>query len=205
MKLYILLSANLVASIAMGIALTIVPWELANSVGGGKFLAFTASWSTAVLIFVSPVAGRLVDGLSRRFTLMICVVIMGAGLQVSALTYGSPLLKVAGLSVFYFLSQMFFLFFYNALTAFIQEVFDEEERGKVNGWMQVEMQVSTVIVGLLMIYFVESEDFRSVLILNGLLLFLSALLLRAIPYTKQKNTGAGEKPEDCVCDHLAAL
>ncbi len=186
MKLYILLSASLVASIAMGIALTIVPWELANSVGGGKFLAFTASWSTAVLIFVSPVAGRLVDGLSRRFTLMICVVIMGVGLQISALTYSSPLLKVAGLSVFYFLSQMFFLFFYNALTAFIQEVFDEEERGKVNGWMQVEMQVSTVIVGLLMIYFVESEDFRSVLILNGFLLFLSALLLRAIPYTKQK-------------------
>ncbi|GHB31066.1 hypothetical protein GCM10007094_19390 [Pseudovibrio japonicus] len=185
MKLFSLFAANLVASVAMGIALTIVPWELANSVGGGKFLAFTASWSTAVLIFVSPVAGRLVDRLSRRFALMVCVVTMGIVLQISALAYGSAVLKVAGLSVFYFLSQIFFLFFYNALTAFIQEVFEEEERGKVNGWMQVEMQASTVLVGLLMIYSIESEDFRSVLVLNGFLLFLSALLLGVIPYSKQ--------------------
>lgn len=51
--------------------------------------------------------------------------------------------------------------------------------------MQVEMQVSTFLVGGLIIYFVAKSDFKTVLLINGALLFLSALMLRFIPYIKQ--------------------
>lgn len=185
MKLATLLFANLISSIAMNIALIIVPWELADTVGGDKVLAFTATWATAILIFVSPIAGRVTDAISRRTALIVCVVLMGGALQLAAVAYDHPILHLTSLAVFYFFAQIFFLFFYNALTAFIQEVFTDKERGKVNGWMQVEMQTSTLLVGLLMIYVVSSEDFKFMLMLNGLLMFLSGLTLLLIPYKKQ--------------------
>jgi MFS family permease len=185
MKLVILTFSNFIASIAMGIALTVVPWELSETLGGEKVLAFTATYATALLIFLAPVSGRVVDRFSRRSTLMVCIVMMAIVLQIASVAYGNSFLKVASLSVFYFASQVFFLFFYNALTAFIQEVFAEDERGKVNGWMQVEMQVSSFVVGLLMIYAVKSSDFQFLLQLNGGLMLLSAILLCFIPYTQQ--------------------
>ncbi|KZK78374.1 Major Facilitator Superfamily protein [Pseudovibrio sp. W64] len=185
MKLSVLVFANFIASIAMGIALTIVPWELSRSLGGEKVLAFTATYATALLIFLAPVSGRVVDRFSRRSTLMICIAIMAGVLQIASVAYGNSFLKIASLSTFYFASQVFFLFFYNALTAFIQEVFAEGERGKVNGWMQVEMQASTFVVGLLMIYAVNSNDFQFLLQLNSGLMLLSALLFCFIPYTQQ--------------------
>ncbi|KZL17342.1 MFS transporter [Pseudovibrio sp. WM33] len=185
MKLFVLTFSNFIASIAMGIALTVVPWELSKSLGGEKVLAFTATYATALLIFLAPVSGRVVDRFSRRSTLMVCIVMMAIVLQIASVAYGNSFLKVASLSVFYFASQVFFLFFYNALTAFIQEVFAESERGKVNGWMQVEMQVSTFVVGLLMIYAVNSNDFQFLLQLNSGLMLLSAFLLCFIPYTQQ--------------------
>ncbi|KZL19908.1 putative 3-hydroxyphenylpropionic transporter MhpT [Pseudovibrio axinellae] len=181
MKLLILFFANFIASVAMGIALTIVPWELSNSLGGEKVLAFTATYASTVLIFLSPIAGRLTDSLPRRNTLVVCVVLMGVVLNLVSLAYNNPVLKITSLSVFYFASQIFFLFFYNSLTAFIQEAFAEKEHGKVNGWMQVEMQLSTLLAGLLMIYSIKSSDFEFILLINGFLLLLSALMLSFIP------------------------
>ncbi|SFL22829.1 Na+/melibiose symporter [Pseudovibrio ascidiaceicola] len=196
MKLLILFFANFIASIAMGISLTIVPWELAQTSGGAKFLAFTATWSTAVLIFVSPIAGRLVDSISRRYSLILCVVIMAVVLQLAAIAYGSQVFKVISLSAFYFCSQIFFLFFYNALSAFIQEIFDDTERGKVNGWMQAEMQAATFVVGLLMIYLVNERDFQLALMINGGLLVIAAILLRLIPYTQEKRPARAKISKD---------
>ncbi|EEA94834.1 MFS transporter [Pseudovibrio sp. JE062] len=186
MKLIVLTFSNFIASIAMGIALTIVPWELSESLGGERVLAFTATYATAILIVLAPISGRIVDRFSRRSTLMMCIVVMALVLQISSITYGNSFLKIASLSVFYFASQVFFLFFYNALSAFIQEVFNEEERGKVNGWMQVEMQASTFVVGLLMIYAVKNSDFQFLLQLNSGLMVISALMFCFIPYKKQE-------------------
>ncbi|QUS58483.1 MFS transporter [Pseudovibrio brasiliensis] len=186
MKLIVLAFSNFIASIAMGIALTIVPWELSESLGGERVLAFTATYATAILIVLAPISGRIVDRFSRRSTLMMCIVVMAVVLQISSITYGNAFLKIASLSVFYFASQVFFLFFYNALSAFIQEVFNEEERGKVNGWMQLEMQASTFVVGLLMIYAVKSSDFQFLLQLNSGLMVISALMFCFIPYKKQE-------------------
>lgn len=182
MKLPILIFANFMASIAMGIALTVVPWELSNTLGGDKILAFTATWATALLIFVSPIAGRIIDGISRRTALVSCVCAMAVVLQITAFAYDNVVTRLISLSVFYFLSQMFFLFYSNALTAFIQEIFNENQRGKVNGWMQVEMQVSTFVVGGLVIYFVTDSDFKNVLTANAILLFISTFMLWFIPY-----------------------
>lgn len=186
MKLTILFIANFIGSVAMGIALTIAPWKLSSSIGGEKVLAFTASYATAILIFVSPVAGRIVDQFSRRASLVVCVVLMGAALQIAALTYPQPALRVVSLAIFYFASQLFFLFFYNALSAFIQEAFAEQDRGKVNGWMQVEIQLSSLVTGVLMIFIIKSDVFAFVLMLNGLLLLASGGLLFFIPYKRQK-------------------
>ncbi len=186
MKLIILFFANFIASVAMGLSLTIVPWELSNSLGGEKVLAFTATYASAFLIFLSPVAGRVVDSVSRRSALVVCIVLMGAVLQLTSLTFDSAALRVLSLGAFYFASQIFFLFFYNALSAYIQEVFAEDERGKVNGWMQVEMQLSSLATGLLMIYAITSSGFALALQINGFLLFVSAILLCFLPYTKQE-------------------
>lgn len=185
MKLPILLFANFISSIAMSIALTIVPWELANTTGGATVLAFTATWATAILIFVSPIAGRIVDAMSRRSVLVICVTTLGIALQIVSFTYDNTTLQIISLSAFYFLSQMFYLFFDNALTAFVQDIFAQKKRGKVNGWLQVEMQVSTFIVGFLMIYLVTGQEFKYVLLINGFLMLVSALTLIFIPYTRK--------------------
>lgn len=185
MKLPILLFANFISSIAMGIALTIVPWELANTTGGSTVLALTATWATAILIFVSPIAGRIVDSMSRRSVLMISVIVLGVALQLVSFAYDNDTLRIVSLSAFYFLSQMYFLFFDNALTTFVQEIFHKRDRGKVNGWLQVEMQASTFIVGFLIIYLVTGQDFKYVLLINGLLMLLSALTLTFIPYVRK--------------------
>lgn len=87
MKLPILFFANFIASTAMGISLTIVPWELSSTMGGDKILAFTATWATAILIFISPFAGRVTDSISRRSALIMCVGIMGLVLQLTSFAY----------------------------------------------------------------------------------------------------------------------
>ncbi len=169
----------------MGITLVVVPWELAKTTGG-EALTVAATWSTIILLFLAPISGRLIDRISRRFTLRLCTLVMGIVLQITSLVYSDPAFRVAFLCGVFFFSHVFFLFFHNALAALIQEISDRKGRGKLNGWMQIEIQISTFFVGFLIIYLVGSEEARLILFVNGILLSLSSYLLGFIPYKKKK-------------------
>ncbi|KZL18979.1 Major Facilitator Superfamily protein [Pseudovibrio axinellae] len=185
MKLAILVIANFVASLAMGVALTIVPWQLAKSAGGEQVLALTATYASGLLIFLSPVSGRLVDRFSRRKLMVLSFVLMGAVLLLATLGYQQPDFRLWGLAAFFFASQVFFLFLYQARTAFIQEVFAEQERARVNSWMEVEMQSSTFLAGVIAIFALQDAYFAVVLFLTAAMLITAGLLILFIPYNKQ--------------------
>lgn len=187
MNLLVLFFSNFIASLSIGLSLVIAPWVLSSIEGGETTLVLTASITTFVLIFISPLVGRIVDSVSRKMVMFFSFLFMSVILVLCSYFYNSVIYQKYTLVTFYFSSQLFFLITYSARNAFIQEVFSSEEHGKVNGWMEFETQIAGLISAIVTIYILGDSVFQSALMLCGIFMVISALLILLIPYKSEHN------------------
>ena len=174
MKLTILFLTNLSASIAIGLSMVIIPWELLSLSDGSSILASIASVSTFILIFLTPIIGGVIDSVNRKTVIIISMAIMGTILLFCSIFYGNITIRIIILSVFYFSSQLFFAVFYNARNAFIQESFEVSEYSKINSLMEIETQLSTIISAIFTIIYLDESMFNQVIFLSSALLMISS-------------------------------
>jgi len=209
-KRYIVLSAALILSLALGI---IYAWSILkeavetsiklNTPGGFNWdiSALNDPYSVAVLVFslIMIFAGKLQDKLGPRIAIYIGGVLISSGLFIMAFST-SYLLWILGFGV---LAGSGIGFCYSAITPVIIKWFSPEKTGLVTGVVVAGFGLSSVYLAPLFTYLFEHYSFSNAILYYGtgftIILFTAAFFLKNPGinlYQEKKVISSGEEDFD---------
>lgn len=180
------LAANILSSIGSGITMIGVPWLLINQVNGGVVFGYITIVMTAINFLLSPAIGHLVDRVSRKGLLMFgegfgfLIVASFAGYGVLGLDY-----EVWHYILLYGSGSFYYNIFYPAIFAFNQEIFDKSVYKHLNGAMEIQGQLSSVIAGALAAWLISTIELQWLLLVDAFTYLGAFLIISSIPYIKK--------------------
>ena len=146
--IYLLFLANIISGIAQGISMIAIPWYFVKIVSRPDVFANAYLLITFLTLFWGLYAGTLVDRYSRKNLFIIINIVCGIliagiafyGIQISFLP-DILVLMVFGITIFNYNIH------YPNLYAFGQEITEPSNYGKLNSYIEVQGQVTSVLAG----------------------------------------------------------
>ena len=146
--IYLLFLANIISGIAQGISMIAIPWYFVKIVSRPDVFANAYLLITFLTLFWGLYAGTLVDRYSRKNLFIIINIVCGVliagiafyGIQISFLP-DILVLMVFGITIFNYNIH------YPNLYAFGQEITEPSNYGKLNSYIEVQGQVTSVLAG----------------------------------------------------------
>jgi MFS family permease len=182
-RFYFILAANLLSSIGSGITMVAVPWLLVSERDGATVFGYATIVMTMINFIMAPFIGQWVDRFSRKKILMIgemvgfLMVLVFAISGFMGLEYG-----IWHYMILYGTGSFYYNLFYPGMFALNQEIFPKTVYKSLNGSMEIQGQLSSVIAGALAAMLLGKIQLEWLLLFDALT-YLSALcLFWAIPY-----------------------
>jgi MFS family permease len=192
-RFYFILAANILSSIGSGITMIAIPWLLVSEVDGGRLFGYITIFMTALNFVVAPLIGHIVDRYSRR-NILIAGEVTGFLFVIAFAIYG-----LAGFDyqvwhyvVLFGTGSMYYNFFYPAIFAFNQEIFDKSTYRTLNGAMEIQGQLSSVIAGALAAMLMKTIDLEWLLLIDAATYISAFLLFICVPYLPGVENGSNE-------------
>ncbi|MEO6884578.1 MAG: MFS transporter [Bacteroidia bacterium] len=146
--LILLLAANIISGFAQGISMLAIPWYFTSMLGKNSFFGIVYLVITFASVFWSLYAGTLIDRHSRK-KVFISINIAGAVILGSVAGFGfytgnvpvSLVILVFGATIFIYNVH------YPTLYAFGQEITEQKNYGKINSFIEVQGQATTMFSG----------------------------------------------------------
>ena len=144
----LLFLANIISGLAQGISMVAIPWYFVKVVARPEVFANAYFLITFITLFWGIYAGTLVDRYSRRNLFIIINIICGLFIGSVAVfgihtAYLSDLLVILvfGITIFNYNIH------YPNLYAFGQEITEQRNYGKLNSYIEIQGQVTSVLAG----------------------------------------------------------
>ncbi|MFY3790729.1 MFS transporter [Ureibacillus sp. MALMAid1270] len=185
----LILMANIASSIGSGITMIAIPWLLVTSENGNVLFGFITIGMTLINFIVTPYIGTLVDRVSRKNLLLtseiICLV---AILLFSILGFVGLTYTIWHYTAIYVIGSLYYTIFYPTMFAINQEIFNRNQYKSLNGTMEVQGQLSSMIAGAVASYLLVHWELQSILLLNVFSYAAAAYFYARLPYKKTNNT-----------------
>jgi DHA3 family macrolide efflux protein-like MFS transporter len=144
----LLLTANIISGFAQGISMLSIPWYFISVLGKGSLFGVVYMCITIGTMFWSLYAGTLIDRHSRKNVFqginLAGGIILGSVAGYGFLTGSTPLALV----VLVFAATVFiYNIHYPSLYAFGQEISEKQNYGKMNSYLEIQGQATTVFAG----------------------------------------------------------
>jgi len=180
-----ILIANILSSIGSGITMIAVPWLLVTTPKGNTLFGVVTLLSTIISFLLTPFIGTIIDKVSRKKVLTL-------GELTSFLVVGFfAIMGFLGTSystwhyiTLYFIAGLYYSFFYPAIFAFNQELFDLDDFKTLNGAMEIQGQLSSMIAGAIASFILSKLAFQWILLIDALTYLAAFILLSKISYQK---------------------
>jgi MFS transporter, DHA3 family, macrolide efflux protein len=144
----LLFAANIVSGFAQGISMLAIPWYFADILGMSSTYAKGYAILTFVSLFWSLYSGTLVDRYSRKklflYSNLACALIIGSAAFYGISNGHTPwvlALAVFGTTMFHYSIH------YPNLYAFGQEITEPENYGKLNSYIEIQGQSTSIFAG----------------------------------------------------------
>ncbi len=182
-RLHKLLIANTLSSIGTGITMITIPWLLIQKSGGEALFGYITMTMTVIMFLLTPYAGMWIDRFSRKAILLAGEAIGFVTVAVLAL-YGMAGMEyqVWHLAVLFASGSLYYFLFYPTLFAFNQEIFERDQYKQLNGIMEIQGQLATVISGGMASVLLAKVPFYSILWLDALTYVVAFFCMWLIPY-----------------------
>lgn len=146
--IYFLFSANIISGLAQGITMISIPWYFISILGMAPLFGLIYGGVTLVSIFSMLYTGTLIDKYNRR-NIMIVISVTGGLILLSAALYGyfsgDVHYSLAGLV---FISTfLIFTVHYPNMYAFLQEITEQYNYGKITSYIEIQGQVTNMMAG----------------------------------------------------------
>ena len=145
--IYLLFASNIISGFAQGISMIAIPWYFEFEVGNSqKFKGFYLVL-TFLVLFWGLFCGTIIDRFSRKkifiYNNLVCGLII-MSVAIFGDLYFMPdylVLLVFGLTIFNYNIH------YPNLYAFAQEISDQKDYGRINSYIEVQGQVTSMLAG----------------------------------------------------------
>lgn len=190
----LLFIANSISGVAQGLTVIAIPWYIINTLNKPALFGLIYFGITFLSLFWGTYAGGLIDKFNRKY-LFIYQNLTGCLILVLAALFGFYVGNISlGVAAVVF---MFSIFIYNIhypnLYAFVQEISESENYGKINSYIEIQGQLTTVLSGALAailisgntsFFFVEIKQWslQKVFALDACTYFSAALIIFLIKY-----------------------
>jgi MFS family permease len=188
-RLHKLLIANTLSSIGTGITMTTIPWLLIQKSGGETLFGYITTTMTVIMLLLTPYTGMWIDRFSRKAILLVGEAIGFVTVATFAL-FGMAGLEyqVWHLAVLFASGSLYYFLFYPTLFAFNQEIFERNQYKQLNGIMEIQGQLATVISGGMASVLLAKVPFYWILWLDALTYVVAFFCMWLIPYHRSLQT-----------------
>ena len=181
----LIISANIASSIGSGITMIAIPWMLVSSENGNKVFGYITICMTILSFILTPFVGNLVDKVSRKKLLIISEIICFALLFIfSLIGFIGVSYEIWHYTIIYMIGSLYYTIFYPTMFALNQEVFTKEHYKSLNGTMEVQGQLSSMIAGGLASILLLKWDLHYILLLNTLSYGAAIYFYLKLPYVR---------------------
>jgi len=144
----LLFTANIISGLAQGISMIAIPWYFVEIVDNQNYFANSYLIITFLTLFWGLYAGTIIDRYSRKKIFIILNLICGTFIGLIAL-YGIYNQNISDiLVIFVFMLTIFnYNVHYPNLYALGQEITERKYYGKLNSYIEVQGQVTSVLAG----------------------------------------------------------
>ncbi len=162
-------------------------WLLVTSDSGNVLYGYITLGVTLINFFITPYVGKLIDRVSRKrlliFSEILClfVILLFALYGFTGHTY-----SIWHYTVIYIIGNLYYTIFYPTMFALNQEIFKKDQYKSLNGTMEVQGQLSSMIAGALASYLLVHWELQSILLLNVISYAAATYFYLRLPYIKNK-------------------
>lgn len=187
-RFYFIIAANLLSSIGSGITMITIPWLLVSEGEGATIFGYVTIIMTIINFIMTPFIGQWVDRFPRKKLLMtgelvgFLVILLFALLGFWGIEYTNW-----HYMILYGTGSFYYNLFYPGMFALNQEIFPKRAYKSLNGAMEIQGQLSSVIAGALAAVMLGKVSLEWLLLLDAVTYFSAFLFFAAIPYAPQLN------------------
>ncbi len=162
-----------------------IPWLLVTSENGSALFGYITLVMTIINFMITPSIGFLVDKWSRKNILLVgeifgfIMLVVFAGIGLTGGTY-----ETWHYIVLYFTGSLYYTLFYPAMFAFNQEVFEKSHFKALNGMMEVQGQLSSMIAGAVASFLMIKVELQWILVLDAFTYLIAIYFFARIPYKR---------------------
>tara|TARA_B100000674_G_scaffold148971_1_gene118381 strand:- start:998 stop:2248 length:1251 start_codon:yes stop_codon:yes gene_type:complete len=206
-QLLLLFLAHISAGIASGIAMISIPWYFTNNLDLNSAFSLMFGIVTFIGLFWGLYSGVIIDKFNRKSILEIINIFFG--LLITCISFlilflnpEKKILTVLVGSVFA-ITCFYYIIYYPTIYAFLQEISEKKNYVKINSYVEIVGQTTTVLAGSLaaillsgIVIFnfkINPWPIENILLLDGISYLTAALIISFIKHKPKKNKIKEEK------------
>ncbi|OMC83436.1 MFS transporter [Viridibacillus sp. FSL H8-0123] len=199
----LIIFANIASSIGSGITMIAIPWMLVTSENGNTVFGYISICMTIINFLITPFIGNLVDKMNRKKILLIsefvCFLLLTLFTLIGfiGLTY-----EVWHYTIIYMIGSLYYTIFFPTMFALNQEIFNKDQYNALNGTMEVQSQLSSMIAGALASVLLLKWDLHYILLLDVLSYAAAIYFYMKLPYMMKPIYKTGKKDKTSVIEGL---
>jgi MFS family permease len=146
--LYLLIASNAVSGFAQGISMLAIPWYFSDILHSSSTFGIIYGVATFLTLFWGLYVGTIVDRYPRKYIFLLitlCGALIVGSVAASGFYFGE--LPIALIGVVFCTTMFIYNVHYPTLYAFGQEITEKENYGKLNSFIEVQGQATSVLSG----------------------------------------------------------
>lgn len=180
--------ANIASSVGSGITMIAIPWMLVTSNDGNAVFGYVTIATTILSFILTPFIGNLIDNMSRKKLLLVSKFISLALLLIfSMIGFIGLDYEIWHYMIIYMIGSLYYTIFYPTMFALNQEIFTHDQFKAINGAMEVQGQLSSVIAGALASILLSKWELQMILLLDVLTYAAAIYFYIRIPYARKSH------------------
>ena len=191
--------ANVASFIGSGITMIRIPWLLVTSENGNEVFGYVAICMTIINFILTPYLGHLIDKISRkRLIVSSKVVSLLALLIFTGIGFLGIGYELWHYIIIYMIGSLYYTIFYPTMFALNQELFHKNQFKVLNGTMEVQGQLSSMLAGAIASILLLKWNLHYILLLDVCTYALAIYFFVKIPYVRKRSGGASEETKVSV-------
>ncbi|MCZ8537873.1 MFS transporter [Paenisporosarcina quisquiliarum] len=192
----LIIFANIASSIGSGITMIAIPWLLVSSEDGNAVFGYITIAMTIISFVVTPFIGHLIDKTSRKKLLITSKMVSMISLLFFALIgFLGMSYEIWHYMIIYMIGSLYYTIFYPTMFALNQEIFSKEHYKSLNGIMEVQGQLSSMVAGAIASILLTQWALHYILLIDVLSFAAAILFYIKIPYVRtEQNTSQNAVP-----------
>ncbi|MET1013633.1 MAG: MFS transporter [Paenisporosarcina sp.] len=189
--------ANISSSIGSGITMIAIPWMLVTGKDGNEVFGYVTITTTILSFILTPYIGNLIDNMSRKKLLLVSKFVSLILLLIfSIIGFAGVDYEVWHYIIIYMIGTLYYTIFYPTMFALNQEIFNHDQYKTLNGAMEVQGQLSSVVAGALASILLSKWELQTILLLDVLTYAAAIYFYIRIPYARKSSKQTINKPKE---------